>query len=44
MLDVARSLAAIHEAVTAGTEVSRTWETPARPPRPRSTTACPSAP
>jgi hypothetical protein len=42
LLDVARALAAIHGAVDAGIETSR--ETPTRPPRSRSTTACPSAP
>ncbi|MFB7595225.1 hypothetical protein [Streptomyces sp. NPDC056160] len=43
LLDVARALAAIHGAVTAGPRrLAR--ETPARPPQPRSTTACPSAP
>ncbi|MFH9663438.1 hypothetical protein ACH4NF_34860 [Streptomyces sp. NPDC017248] len=43
LLDVARSLTVIHGAIAAGTETSRTRDS-ARPPRPRSTTACPSAP
>ncbi|MFE4422401.1 hypothetical protein [Streptomyces sp. NPDC056817] len=43
LLDVARALAAIHGAGTA-TPRRLACETPARPPGPRSTTACPSAP
>ncbi|KOV97359.1 hypothetical protein ADL04_15925 [Streptomyces sp. NRRL B-3648] len=43
LLDVTRSLTAIHGAVAAGIETSRTRDS-ARPPRPRSITACPSAP
>lgn len=42
-VDVARALAAIRGAVAAGTETSHTRDT-TRPPRPRSTTASPSAP
>ncbi|MEV8366264.1 hypothetical protein [Streptomyces niveus] len=43
LLDVARALTAIHGAVAASTDLSRARDTdPA--PRPRSTTACPSAP
>ncbi|WP_369169153.1 hypothetical protein AB5J49_15115 [Streptomyces sp. R28] len=40
LLDVARALAAIHGAVNAGTEMSRTQ----RPGNRGRTTACPSAP
>lgn len=43
LLDVARALGAIQAAVDVGTEPSRARDT-APPPRPRSTTACPSAP
>lgn len=43
LLDVARALSAIHGAVTAGPETSRTRDTDPVP-RPHSTTACPSAP
>ncbi|MFJ1930717.1 hypothetical protein [Streptomyces sp. NPDC088131] len=43
LLDVARTLAAMHDAVAAApTRLAR--ETASRPPRPRSTTASPSAP